>query len=171
MMHEKRKRSAGEMALNGGLFALSLVMMWQAYAISGFDSLSSPGALPMAVAFTMVISSGLILLDNYRVAQRDDTQFFRDILPPTVIVMMLFITGYAVLLVPFGFLPTSLLFLTASIFYLRKGGFVFALTVSLGSLVAVYIVFRLIFTVLMPSGIVPEAEVLSAFSHLFEGAK
>lgn len=118
----------------------------------------------------MVVSSGLILLQNVLHTERDDTRFFRDILPPVVIVMMLFITGYAVLLVPLGFLPTSLLFLVVSILYLRRGGFVFALSVSVGSLIVIYIIFRLIFTVLMPSGIVPEAEILSAFGRMFGGA-
>lgn len=169
-MHDKRTRSAGELALNAGLFIVSLALLWSAYGISGFESLSSPGALPMAVAFVMVVSSGLILLQNVLHTERDDTRFFRDILPPVVIVMMLFITGYAVLLVPLGFLPTSLLFLVVSILYLRRGGFVFALSVSVGSLIVIYIIFRLIFTVLMPSGIVPEAEILSAFGRMFGGA-
>lgn len=169
-MHDKRKRSAGELGLNAGLFVISLILLWQAYAISGFESLSSPGALPMAVAFTMVVSSGMILLDNFRNAVRDETQFFRDILPPVVIVMMLFIAGYAVLLVPLGFLPTSFLFLFTSILYLRKRGVAFALTVSAGSLICVYVIFRVVFTVLMPAGIVPEAEILSAFGRMFGGA-
>lgn len=169
-MHDKRTRSAGELALNAGLFIVSLALLWSAYGISGFKSLTSPGALPMAVAFVMVVSSGLILLQNVLHTERDDTRFFRDILPPVVIVMMLFITGYAVLLVPLGFLPTSLLFLVVSILYLRRGGFVFALSVSVGSLIVIYIIFRLIFTVLMPSGIVPEAEILSAFGRMFGGA-
>lgn len=168
-MHDKRKRSAGETGFNAGLLAVSLVLLWQAYDISGFESLSSPGALPMAVAFTMVISSGMILLDSWRHTVPDDTQFFRDILPPVIIVMMLFITGYAVLLVPLGFLPTSLIFLAGSIFYLRGGGLGYALGVSVLALVLVYVVFRLIFTVLMPSGIVPEAEILSAFGRMFGG--
>lgn len=75
-MHVKRKRSAGEIGFNAGLFVVSLVLLWQAYAISGFKSLSSPGALPMAVAFTMVISSGMILLEGWRHTDPDDTRFF-----------------------------------------------------------------------------------------------
>lgn len=170
-MHDKTHRSAGELAFNALLFIVSLVLLWSAYGISGFESLSSPGALPMAVALAMVVSSGLILLDGYRHAERDRTRFLQDILPPVVIVMMLFITGYALLLVPLGFLPTSLLFLVVSIVYLRRGGIVFALTVSAGSLIAIYVVFRLIFTVLMPSGIVPEAEMLAVFGRMFGGAE
>ncbi|MDP5307375.1 tripartite tricarboxylate transporter TctB family protein [Paracoccus spongiarum] len=170
-MHDKRMRSAGEIAFNGGMFVLSLVLLVAAYAISGFESLSSPGALPMAVALAMVVSSGLILLDNVRNSRRDGTRFIRDILPPAVIVMMLFVAGYAVLLVPLGFLPTSLLFLALSIIYLRRGGIAYALTVSLVALLLVYVVFRLVFTVLMPAGIVPEAEILAAIGRMFGGAE
>lgn len=169
-MHDKRTLSAGETWFNGVLFVFSLVLLWQAYAISGFESLSSPGSLPMAVAFGMVVSSGLILLGNFRTPNRDETLFFRDILPPVVIVMMLFIAGYAVLLVPLGFLPTSLLFLFVSILYLRRGGIGYALLVSVVSLFLVYVVFRLVFSVLMPAGIIPEGEILAAFGRMFGGA-
>ncbi|MDB6181668.1 tripartite tricarboxylate transporter TctB family protein [Paracoccus fistulariae] len=169
-MSDNRKRSAGELGFNALLFIASLVLLWNAYKISGFESISSPGSLPMAVALAMVVSSGLILLENFRTPDRDGTVFFKDILPPVVIVMMLFISGYAVLLVPLGFLPTSLLFLFVSILYLRHGGPVFAFTVSLASLIGVYVVFRLIFSVLMPAGIVPEGEILAAFGRIFTGA-
>ncbi|RMC32064.1 tripartite tricarboxylate transporter TctB family protein [Paracoccus alkanivorans] len=170
-MHSNRIRSAGELVFHAALFAVSLVLLWSSYGISGFASLSSPGALPMAVAFVMAVSSGLILLDCWRKAERDRTRFLRDILPPAVIVMMLFITGYALLLVPLGFLPVSLMFLVLSILYLRRGGLVFAVSVSLLALILVYIVFRLVFTVLMPAGIVPEAELLAAIGQIFGGGK
>lgn len=170
-MHDKNRRSAGELGFNALMFIFSLILLWSAFSISGFESLSSPGALPMAVAFAMVVSSGLILLANFRHGERDQSQFFRDILPPAIIMMMLFIAGYAVLLVPLGFLPTSFLFMALSILYLRKGGLIYATTVSLVSLFFVYVVFRLIFTVLMPAGIVPEGEILAAIGQFFGGDK
>lgn len=76
---------------------------------------------------------------------------------------------YAVALVPLGFLPTSLIFLTISIMALHKRGFVRAFGISLVSLVVIYIVFRLVFTVLMPEGIVPEREILAFFRNLMAG--
>ncbi|WBU63776.1 tripartite tricarboxylate transporter TctB family protein [Paracoccus aerodenitrificans] len=170
-MHDKAKRSAGELVFNFILFSISLILLWQAYLISGFESLSSPGALPMAVAFAMVVSSGLILLAHFREPADEQSSFLRDILPPVVIVMMLMIAGYAVLLVPLGFLPTSLLFLILSILYLRRGGLGFAVIVSLCSLICIYIIFRLVFTVLMPAGIVPEGEILGAIGNMFGGAE
>jgi putative tricarboxylic transport membrane protein len=170
-MHDKNRRSAGELGFNALLFIISLVLLWAAWDIAGFTSLSSPGALPMAVAFAMVVTSGLILLDNFRHSKGEHSLFLRDILPPVVIVMVLFIAGYAVLLVPLGFLPTSFLFLALSIIYLRRGGLIYATLVSVAALFCVYVVFRLIFTVLMPAGIVPEAEILAAFGQFFGGAE
>ncbi|MDO5631221.1 MAG: tripartite tricarboxylate transporter TctB family protein [Paracoccus sp. (in: a-proteobacteria)] len=167
MQHDKRKRSAGETFFNALLFLVSLFLLWSAYDIAGFSSLSSPGALPMAVAFAMVVSSGLILLGNLRTPDRDDSHFLSDILPPVVIVMMLMIAGYGVLLVPLGFLPTSLIFMVLSVMFLRKGGLIYAIGVSVFSLALVYVVFRLIFTVLLPAGIVPEGEILAAISRWF----
>ncbi|MDO5612687.1 MAG: tripartite tricarboxylate transporter TctB family protein [Paracoccus sp. (in: a-proteobacteria)] len=167
MQHDKRKRSAGETPFNALLFLASLFLLWSAYDIAGFSSLSSPGALPMAVAFAMVVSSGLILLGNLRTPDRDDSRFWADILPPVVIVMALMIAGYGVLLVPLGFLPTSLIFMVLSVMFLRRGGLIYAIGVSLLSLALVYIVFRLIFTVLLPAGIVPEGEILAAISGWF----
>lgn len=41
-MHDKRTRSAGELALNAGLFIVSLALLWSAYGISGFESLACP---------------------------------------------------------------------------------------------------------------------------------
>ncbi len=170
-MHNNRIRSAGELAFNAAMFVCSIVLLWSSYRISGFESLSSPGALPMAVALVMMISSGLILLNCWRRAKRDRTRFMQDILPPAVIVMMLFITGYALLLTSLGFLPTSLIFLILSVLYLRRGGLIFAVGVSLLALVLVYIVFRLVFSVLMPAGIVPEAEILATIGQIFGGTR
>ncbi|MDO5706186.1 MAG: tripartite tricarboxylate transporter TctB family protein [Paracoccus sp. (in: a-proteobacteria)] len=166
-MHDKRKRSAGESIFNALMFLASLFLLWSAYDIAGFSSLSSPGALPMAVAFAMVVSSGLILLGNLRTPDRDETRFLTDILPPVVIVVTLLIVAYGVLLVPLGFLPTSVLFMVLSIMFLRRGGLVYAVGVSVFSLGIVYVIFRLIFSVLLPAGIVPEGEILAYFRGLF----
>ena len=43
--------------------------------------------------------------------------------------------------------------------------------VSAFSLLLVYLVFRIVFTVLMPSGIVPEGEMIQWFRNLFHGGQ
>jgi hypothetical protein len=41
--------------------------------------------------------------------------------------------------------------------------------VALGSLILIWIVFRVVFTVLLPSGILPEAEFIQFFRSLLSG--
>lgn len=168
-MHDSTKKKPGETAFAVFLVILSSGLLWQSIGISGFVALSSPGAFPMAVTFAMLVSSGIILIKTLRLKERDPVAFFTDILPPVILVMMAMMAGYALLLKPLGFLPTSLIFLTLSVWGLRKRGPIYSFGVSLFSLALVYIIFRLVFSVLMPSGIVPEGEILAVLRGLFSG--
>jgi hypothetical protein len=84
-------------------------------------------------------------------------------------VLALMLVGYGLALKPFGFLPTSALFLIAAIKILGQRSWAFTLTVSLVSLMVIWIVFRIVFTVLMPPGIFPEAEIVQFLRNLFSG--
>ena len=64
---------------------------------------------------------------------------------------------------------SAALFLTAAIKLMARRSWAMTLTVSLGSLVIIWLVFRLVFTVLLPSGILPEAELVQALRDLFSG--
>ncbi len=169
-MNATTTRKPGEAIFALVLSILSLAAVWQAYGISGFDALSSPGAFPMAVALVMVISSMIIAIKTIRSPVETGETFFRDILPPVAAMMVLFILLYTFALKPVGFLPTSLVFLFASILMLSKRGVVFSATVALFCLALIYVVFRLVFSVLMPEGLIPEREILAFFGNLFGGA-
>ncbi|MGR3739117.1 MAG: tripartite tricarboxylate transporter TctB family protein [Limimaricola soesokkakensis] len=168
-MHDPSKRMPGETAFAVVLVALSGFLLWQAYLIAGFEALSSPGAFPMAAAFAMLVSSLAILVKTLQLRERAALRFFSDVTPPVILAMFAMMLGYALLLKPLGFLPTSLLFLTVSIFALRRRGLLWSFGISLASLALVYVIFRLVFTVLMPSGIVPEGEILAWLGNLFSG--
>jgi putative tricarboxylic transport membrane protein len=56
-----------------------------------------------------------------------------------------------------------------SIKVLARKGWGYTLAVSLGSLVVIWIIFRVVFTVLLPAGILPEAEFIQFFRNLFSG--
>jgi hypothetical protein len=56
-----------------------------------------------------------------------------------------------------------------AVYGLRKRGLVWSFGISLFSLALVYLIFRIVFTVLMPSGIVPEGEILAWLGGLFSG--
>lgn len=168
-MQDQQPRRPGEAVFAIFVAGASLFLLYSAYGISGFQALSAPGAIPMATTLAMVITSGIAL---YRTLQRPTdpaASFVRDILPLNVVIVMGFLFVYAFLLKPLGFLPTSALFLIASIKILSRRSWVFSIGIGLFSLLVIYLIFRIVFTVLMPAGIVPEGEVLAWFRSFFAG--
>ena len=45
-----------------------------------------------------------------------------------------------------------------------RGGWLRSGIIALGALILIYVIFRLVFQVVLPEGIVPEREILSGFS-------
>ncbi|WP_417241373.1 tripartite tricarboxylate transporter TctB family protein [Celeribacter sp.] len=170
-MNKDMTRKPGEVVFALLLSLISFGAVWQAYGIAGFEALSSPGAFPMAVASVMVISSVVIAVKTLRAKPDTTHSFFTDVLPPAAAMMIVFILLYAIALKPLGFLSTSLAFLFVSVLILSRRGLWYSAWVSLVCLAAVYVIFRLVFSVLMPEGIVPEREILAFIAHLFEGTK
>lgn len=165
------KRRPGETVFTGLLVLASLGLLWSAYGISGFEALSGAGSVPMATTAVMVITAAIIFLRTLKLPRADDETVMQDITPPLVIILAVFLVGYGLLLKPLGFLPTSALFLIASIKILSKRSWLFSITVSLGSLIFIYLVFRIVFTVLMPAGIVPEAELIQMVRNVLSGGQ
>ncbi|MFN7050673.1 MAG: tripartite tricarboxylate transporter TctB family protein [Gemmobacter sp.] len=166
-MQPNEPRRPGELAFNIALFLASLFLLYSAYSISGFEALSAPGAVPMATTAVMVITAGLTLRQTLRKPALTAEKLSRDIIPMPVIVTIAAVVLYALLLAPLGFLPTSVLFLFGLIWYLSARGPVFSIVVSLVTVAVIYLIFRLIFTVLMPPGIVPEGEMIAWLRGLF----
>ncbi|MER5173622.1 tripartite tricarboxylate transporter TctB family protein [Thioclava kandeliae] len=164
-------RRPGERIFTAILVLFSGALLWNAYGIAGFDSLSSAGAVPMATAAVMLVSALVIGWKTARLPKTETETLTGDILPPLVLVLAVFLVLYGIVLEPLGFLPTSALFLIAAIKLLSRRGWGFTLAVSLGTLAVIYLVFRIVFTVLMPAGIVPEAEILQAVRTLIGGGK
>ena len=160
-------RRPGELAFNLFLFLASLFLFWSAYGISGFEALSSPGVVPMATTFVMIYSSGTILWEVLRKKPSTTETLTGQIIPAPVVVTIVMVALYAVLLQPLGFIPTSILFLLVMIRYLSGRPWGFCLAVSVGTVALIYLIYRLIFAVLMPQGIVPEGEIIAWLSSLF----
>ena len=160
-------RRPGELIFNLFLVLGSLYLLWSAYGISGFESLSAPGAIPMVTTAVMLICTGLIFLETLRKGKTTAETVKRDILPMPVIVTILAITAYALLLRPLGFLPTSFVFLTGLICYLTRYSLLRSVLLSVAIVAVIYLLFRIVFTVLMPPGIVPEAEIIAWVRALF----
>ncbi|MBE9640127.1 tripartite tricarboxylate transporter TctB family protein [Salipiger mangrovisoli] len=165
------QRRPGELVFGALMVIGSLVLLWNAYGISGFEALSAPGTVPMATTAVMVVTSAIIFLRDLRLPRVAGESVAKDILPGVVLIIALMLVAYGFLLKPLGFLPTSALFLIAALKLLARRGWLWTAFVALGSLLLVWIVFRIVFTVLMPAGIVPEAEVIQAVRNLFAGGQ
>ncbi len=160
------KRRPGELAFALFLTVASLFLLYSAYGISGFDALSAPGAIPMATTLVMVIAAAVVVLRTARLPIVATETISKDILPGTVILFVGFLIVFGLLLQPLGFVLTAALFLIITIKVLAKRGWGYTLTVAMGSLVVIWIVFRVVFTVLLPAGILPEAEFIQYFRNL-----
>lgn len=162
-------RRPGELGFAVFLTLASLYLLYDAYGISGFEALSAPGAIPMATTFVMVVTALIIALRTAPLPQVTGETFRRDILPVLVIAFVVLLAIFGLLLKPLGFLPTALLFLVLAIKLLARRSWGYTLAVSLGSLFVIWLVFRVVFTVLLPAGIVPEAEFLQLLRNLVKG--
>ncbi|WP_068111741.1 tripartite tricarboxylate transporter TctB family protein [Tropicimonas marinistellae] len=169
---ELDKRRPGELAFAAFLLLASLGLLWSAFGIEnpfGPNGLSSPRSIPVATTLAMAVAAAIVFLTTVRLPLDNAESFAKDILPGVVLLFVVFLVAYGLLLRPLGFLPTSALFLVASIKILAKRGWLWTLGVSLGSLLVIWLIFRIVFTVLMPAGIVPEAEFIQFFRGLSSG--
>ncbi|TYO85358.1 tripartite tricarboxylate transporter TctB family protein [Oceanicella actignis] len=170
---EPDRRRPGELGFAAFLLLTSLFLLVSAWGIEnpfGPNGLSSPRALPVATTATMAVAATIILARTARLPRDASETFARDILPARALLFVGLLAGYALLLRPVGFLPTSAIFLAVAIRYLERRSWGWTLAVSLGALLAIWLVFRIVFTVLMPAGIVPEAEIIQFFRALAKGA-
>ena len=173
-MQEPRSKRPGEDAFGILVLLVSLVLAWQSYEISGFSALSSPGAFPMAASAAMVIGSLIVVIGNAR-RKRSAPKPPRDgagadpvgIAPSVVIIFAGLVACYAAVLDTLGFLPASFLFLFAAIQFLHRRSIAFSFIVTVFSLALIYALFRLVFTVVLPEGIVPEREILAWIEGFF----
>ena len=156
-MRQDRKLRAGENVFGWMLLLFSLFVLFQAYFISGFSSLSSAGTFPMAASAVMVVSSGLILLNNRKLKKpdikgiRDElVQTVKTVLPNVFLIYTVIVIAYAALLQPIHFLPSSFAFLIISIIYLKGTTVPKAIIISISILVFIYILFQYFFRVVLP---------------------
>ena len=168
-MHDKNSRLPGEGLFAIIMAAISLIAVVKAYGIAGFESLSSPGAFPLAVSTVMLVAALIVVRHTLKLPKSTVVTSFAAVLPWRVLFLIGMVILYALAVKPLGFLPTSFLFLFVSVQVLGGGSVVRNLGITLLALVIIYAVFRLVFAVLMPEGIVPEREIMAWFRTLFAG--
>jgi putative tricarboxylic transport membrane protein len=168
-MQIERQKQPGETVFGFLMLAMSLFLLWTAYGIAGLSSLSSPGAFPLAASAVMVLASAVTVVKNARLPAEQGGAFFTQVMPTIVGVFCGLVAVFAVLMESAGFLVSAFIFLLSSIWFLHRRGPLRALLLTLLSITVVYVVFRLIFQVVLPEGIVPEREILAAIGNLFRG--
>jgi putative tricarboxylic transport membrane protein len=167
-MDAPTRRRPGEVVFAFILLLASLGLFWQAYRISGFTSKSSPGAFPLAVTTVMVVAA-LITLAKTLMMPAGNSSFAAvrtAILPNVVLGFGALVLGYGLVLESLGFILSSFAFLFGGILLLYRRGLRPALGWALVSIVAVYVIFRLMFKVILPEGIVPERRLLAEIGAL-----
>lgn len=158
-MSSTRSRLPGELAFSLLLVIFSAFMLWQAYAISKFESLTSAGAFPMFVTFVLVVTGLMIAGQTARTKQLAGKpgeallqQFLRQITPGVLVLFVSAIAAYMLLLERLGFVVSSYLFLVISMWLLGSRRFMLNLGVSALSLAAIYVIFQTAFSVVLPFG-------------------
>ena len=156
-MKKSRKLRAGEDVFVWLLMAFSLFVLFQAYQISGFSSIRSPGTFPMIASAVMVVSLALILLDNRKQKKPDSKgladelrQAAKRVLPAAFLVYMGINIVYLLLIQPLHFLPSSFAFLLASMIYLKGSTVIKSLVITAVMLAGIYLIFQYFFRVILP---------------------
>jgi hypothetical protein len=130
------------------LLALSLFLLYQAYDISGFASVSSPGVFPMVAAAVMVVSVAAVIVRERREAA--PAGFMRRVAPPVLLITIALIVALMLALEATGFVIAAGAFLFVTILFLERGRPVRAALVAVVAVAAIYAIFRLGFQVVLP---------------------
>ncbi|WP_099867593.1 tripartite tricarboxylate transporter TctB family protein [Pararhizobium haloflavum] len=154
-MQQQPTQAPGAFAFALVLVLASLVLAHQAWSISGFSSLSSAGVFPMLATGTMVVTGLIVLLDAARRRRAENgASFFADVVAPRILLFAAMIIGYMLLLQPLGFILASFLFLFAGMAFLWRGNLLRTLIVSIVAVAAIYVLFRYVFVVVLPRGVI-----------------
>lgn len=157
-MHTSHPRLAGELTFMALLVLFSVFMLWASYSISSFESLAAPGTFPVVCSLAMLVTGGINVVKTARAKlnlENGETwlqQFGRKVTPVQLIAFTVLIVMYMLGMEFIGFLLASYLFLAISMYLLGSHRVGLNLLVSAVVLVAIFIVFRTAFSVVLPAG-------------------
>ena len=159
MQSPPRRRLPGELVFTLLLVLFSLFMLMSAYSISGFESITSAGSFPMVATGVMVICGLIIAAGTVRAPRAERApgetlaqQFARLLTPGVLVAFTVAIALYMLALEPVGFLVSSYLFLVISMRLLGSRRRLLNLIVSAVALGLIYVIFRTVFSVVLPTG-------------------
>ncbi len=156
-MHTSHPRLPGELTFMVLAVAISAFMLWAAYGISQFESISSPGVFPMLCAALLLITGLMSLVKTAKARLQLESEtffqhFVRKLAPLQLVLFTALIVAYALTLEILGFLLGSYLFLLLSMQVLGSKRFGLNLLVSAVVLAAIFVVFQTAFSVVLPVG-------------------
>lgn len=158
MTPQPRRREPGELVFGYLMLAVAVFLFYKSYTIAKFSSLSSAGSFPLLATGIMVVSALVILVKAHRTAPADTgghsltATFLRSVTPRHFLVFLALTLLYTALISPIGFLAASFLYLVATMLYLYERKIPLVLGIAVVTLVSMYVIFQLAFTVVLPKG-------------------
>lgn len=155
-----RRRVPGERLFALVMLGLAGFVLVEAHGIAGFTALGSPGALPLAAGGVMLVSAIVVAVRALPVGRIARAEL-SSLLPLRLVGFVGLVGLFAALLDRLGFLLAGTGFLIASMLWLHRRQPLRVVAWSLLAVLLVYVLFRLVFEVLLPEGIVPERAILA----------
>lgn len=153
-MPDQPQRRPGELIFLVVLLVVGGLAIVEAQRLGGFARLSGPGFFPMLAAVAMVASLLVAIWRRLLAGEPFGAlrRFFHEVLPLRLAVVTILMAAYVLVMPELGFMAATGLFLMAALLYLWRRGFWASLAVTAASLVAIQVIFRLLFQVVLPTG-------------------
>lgn len=148
-------RRPGEQVFALLIVVFSVAALWQSYSISGFSGKTTPGVFPMIASGVMVISGVVVLMSATQLPAPPEGApgFLAEILTLRHMVVIGLVLAYVLLMPLIGFVASSAVFLFCSFQFLWRKNPLLMLALTGVTLVIIYVVFREVFQVVLPQGI------------------
>ena len=148
-------RRPGELVFALLIVVFSVGALWQSYSISGFSGKTTPGVFPMIASGVMVISGVVVLMSATQLPAPPEGApgFLAEILTLRHMVVIGLVLAYVLLMPLIGFVASSAVFLFCSFRFLWRKNPLLMLALTGVTLVIIYVVFREVFQVVLPQGI------------------
>ena len=148
-------RRPGELVFALLIVVFSVAALWQSYSISGFSGKTTPGVFPMIASGVMVISGVVVLMSATQLPAPPEGApgFLAEILTLRHMVVIGLVFAYVLLMPLIGFVASSAVFLFCSFQFLWRKNPLLMLALTGVTLVIIYVVFREVFQVVLPQGI------------------
>ena len=148
-------RRPGDLVFAAILLLLSAWAFWHSYSISRFESLSGPGVFPMLASGIMAIcsfSTFVRTLSQRRESPAAVEGAFTYLFPFRFLLFATMMAIFAAAMPWVGFFPAAAGFIFLSIVFLWRRNLFWTALVTVISIGGVYLVFRIVFQVVLPTG-------------------